>query len=85
MMKILMPARDIPLEATVTKRGGEKEYVLRDRLRIFGEDGKPKELRAEEGTRLLVASNGDANVVAGNTELIWQADEDEVRMLLDTQ
>lgn len=82
MIKVFLPARDIPLDSLVTKKGGGKKYTLRDRLRVFGEDGGPRELIATEGTKFIVAENGDANVVAATTELLWYAPEYQLMELL---
>lgn len=84
MFKILLPANEIPLGSTVTKRTGEKPYTLKDRIRIFGETGDARELKATDGTRLLVSETGDANVVGGETELLWYAEEFELLDLLNS-
>ena len=78
MLKILMPAGSIPVDSTVTKRTGDKKYMLRDRIRIFGEDGGPREIKASDGARFLVAQNGDANAVNSTTELLWYAEESDL-------
>ena len=78
MIAVLLPAMDIPLDSTVTKRTGEKEYTLRDRLRIYGEENSPKEIKAADGSRFLVSENGDANVVSGTTKLLWHVEEEEL-------
>lgn len=78
-LKLILPAGDIPLGATVTKKNGEKLYTLLDRIRVFpaGEKGveapMPEvcEIVAVDGTRFITAPRCDANVVAATTELVW--------------
>jgi hypothetical protein len=81
MMRVLLPAGDIPIGATVTKRTGEKPYILRDKITIYTE---PKqEIKAGDQARFLVGENGDANVVAMITELLWTVSEDELSDYLE--
>ncbi len=80
-MRVLLPAGDIPIGATVTKRTGEKPYILRDKITIYTE---PKqEIKAGDQARFLVGENGDANVVAMTTELLWTVSEDELSDYLE--
>lgn len=77
--KVILPAEVIPVGATVTKVTGQKEYILRDDIKIYGstsEDQKDmmRELRADKGTRFMVAEDGNINIVAGGTELLWHVD-----------
>ena len=75
MIKVILPANEIPLDSIVTKRTGEKEYILKDRMRVFGrEQGQDGEVVAKDGCRFLV-KDGDANVVSPDTELVWLVDE----------
>jgi hypothetical protein len=74
-MKIILPASDIPLGSIVTKRTGEKQYTIRNKIRIFNENGIEKEITSNDGTRFLVNKNGDANVINSNTELVWYTDK----------
>jgi hypothetical protein len=73
---VLLAAADVPLEAKVTKRTGQKVYTLRDRLRVFGEKGERREIVALDGTRFFVDDKGDANVIAGTTEVMWVTTRD---------
>ena len=80
-MKIILRSIDIPLESTVSKVTGTKEYIIKDRIRIFGDDSK-RELLAIDGTRLLISDRGDANSVTAETELIWHTDVDTLKRYL---
>jgi hypothetical protein len=86
IFKIIAKASSIPLGAEVTKVKGEKVYIIKDRIRIFPEDGRPKtqqEIVAEDNSFFLVSGNGDINVVGGKKELVWHADIDELGSFLD--
>jgi hypothetical protein len=81
MLRVLMPAGEIPVGATVTKRTGEKPYILRDKITIYTE---PKqEIKAGDQARFLVGDNGDVNVVAMVTELLWTVSESQLSEFLE--
>ena len=71
ILQILLPAHCIPLGSIVTKRTGKKEYKLLETLRVFGEDGEPREIKALPGARFLVC-DGTANAIGAETELMWR-------------
>lgn len=75
-LAVLMKARDIPVGSFVTKRTGEKEYTVEDRIRVFPTgDGPSQEIKAEGGARFLANGRGDFNVVDPKTELLWRTDD----------
>lgn len=84
-LKILLPAKSIPVESRVTKKTGENLYTVLDQLVIYPVGGGKQVIKAEEGTRFIVpVSNGHSiNCVSGDTEMIWLASAREVRELLD--
>jgi hypothetical protein len=83
-MRLLLAAAEIPGDgATVTKRTGEVQYTLRNAVRIFGEDGGPREIKAQDGARFLVSSKGDLTVIPGTTELLWCVDDEDLLRWLD--
>lgn len=82
-MKVILEAQDVPLGSTVTKKTGEKEYRITDRIKIFGENISQKEIIADDGTRFLVADVGNVNVISGRTELVWHIDDDDLYHYLD--
>lgn len=73
-----MPVQDIPLGSTVTKKTGEKEYTLRDDIKIWGSTQEQtenlRELKADDGTRFLISKNGDISIISGETEMLWHVD-----------
>ena len=76
-VKILMPARMIPVNETVTMRTGEKEYTILDEVRIYGMEGDNNHITADDSTRFLMAGN-KINVVSGDKELMWAVRLDEL-------
>ena len=80
--RLLMAARDIPLESTVTKRNGDNRYTIRDRINVFSENGEVRFIMADNTSRLLVSETGDATAIGQDTELLWFADAADVDELL---
>lgn len=76
-MRVLLPAGDIPLGSTVTKRSGETEYVLRDALRIYGPDKQVQTISAQGGACFLVSPSGDATAISATTLLLWSVEDEE--------
>ena len=79
-MRILLCARQIPLGESVTKRSGEKRYILKDSIRIFTKDGKCQTIEATEGAVFLTCE-GDANAIDGSTLLLWDIPQDMQQMI----
>ena len=72
-IKVVLPARDIPLGETVTKVTGEKPYKLIDTVKFYGDDA-PENVVAEKGVLFLV-SEGQINIIPADKELAWRVDE----------
>jgi hypothetical protein len=73
MFKVLLPASEIPINSTVTKKTGEKEYRLLDSIKIYNEKGEPQVIKGE-GVLYLV--DGDSiNAISGDKVLGWQIEE----------
>ena len=75
-MKVLLRADEIPLGSTVTKKTGDIEYIIQDRIRVFNETGGRQEILAQDGARFLCGSRGDANAVSGDKKLMWKVDKE---------
>lgn len=76
MIKVILQAGRIPVGSFVTKRTGDKRYVLRDKIVIYG--AAKQEISADEHCRFIVSSTGDVNVIGMDTELVWEVDEHEL-------
>lgn len=83
-LMILLPASDIPAGSTVTKRTGDKEYILRDRITAYGENGKGMELTPDAGMRFMVdPTTGNANIISGDKIICWKTDRYELQAHLE--
>lgn len=80
VFKLLLPAAEIPDGATVSKRTGEAEYVLKTSLKIFaGKTGTTDQvIKAHDGAVFLVSPNGSINAYPGTTLIHWIVGEDEL-------
>ena len=83
MFKIIMRAGDIPLESKVTKKTGQQVLLIRDRIHVFNEAHTKQEIKADAGARFLVNDKGDANAIGVDTELVWLAEDWQLRDLID--
>lgn len=75
-VRVILPVSSIPLGATVTKKTGTKPYTIKDRIRIFSPNPEDrKEIVSTDGSRFLLSQDpdqaGDANVCAGDSEVVW--------------
>ncbi len=75
-MRIVLSAKEIPDGETVTKKTGEKEYILRHTIKIFapqGKKGEEKQVPMVIAGYFLISPNGDINQIVESTELMWRA------------
>lgn len=77
-LRMLLPAQDIPDQASVTKRGGEQSFTLRHNIKVFVLADRPA---IEIEGFFLVSANGNINQVKPETELLWSVGAEE---LIDT-
>jgi len=82
-MKLILPAREIPVGSTVTKVTGNVTYVIRDSIKIYGTPEVQQEIKATDGVRFIVNERGDINAVSGNTELAWVVSTEQLSRWLD--
>lgn len=79
MIKVILPAGEIPITATVTKIGGTSKFSLSKIIRVFSEcKVQCKTMKAEEGTIFLVDNRPDFSCIPTTKELIWLADEEDL-------
>ncbi len=74
--RIMLPARDIPADATVTKPGGHTVYRLVNHVRIYLPSKEVRDVRADPGTRFLLSESapGHITAIAEDKELCWVTD-----------
>jgi hypothetical protein len=84
LLKVYLPAGEIPLDSTVIKRGGEKRYTIRDTITIYGpEKGQRQEIKSQDGALFLThGTDGGINAISKTTELLWVVDRQEFRAWL---
>ena len=80
-IKVLLPARLIPVESKVTKRNGEKIYIVKDKIPFYNGGTQYPEIRADDGVKFLVSENS-INVVDAESELLWHTDENTLSRFL---
>ncbi len=73
-MKLLLPVKDVPLGSFITKRTGEKQYMVQDKITIYAENKEDRqEIKAEGDSRFLVAGT-HITAVSGDLEVLWETD-----------
>jgi hypothetical protein len=76
-LKVLARLGDIPVGATVTKIGGVKEYLVRDRVDIYDEQGTQHRIHANDGCYYLIG-DGYINAYGFEKKLIWHTSLEEL-------
>jgi len=81
---VILPAKEIPLGSTVTKRTGTYKFKLADSITIYHEGGNKQLVTADDGNRFLLP-NGDSrsiSSISGQTELAWTTDTETLMQYL---
>lgn len=79
-MKVILHVREIPIGAVVTKITGQKRYIVKDKIQIFGDPSR-REIKADDNTRFLYAENG-ISCVSGDLEVVWELTDDQLSQFL---
>ena len=61
MIQVLLEASKIPLFSVVTKKNGEQEYLIIDKVKIFSDGKLLQEINPIDGSRFLEGKNGNYN------------------------
>ena len=79
-LKLLLPAKDIPDESIVTKLTGEKRYVIRSFIKIFGGTNHTNEIKCDDNTKFILSIDifPSINAISGETALLWEVESDEL-------
>ena len=87
VIKVILPASEIPLGSTVTKRTGSSEYTIADSITIHKEGGGKQVIKAEDGNRFLMPDGDSRSIssVSGSTELCWLTDFETLKEYLDNE
>lgn len=81
-MKLLIEAREIPDNATVSKRTGDKKYTLSRTLKIYNEGAEPTVINADANTVFIQAGIG-INAINAETLLHWYVREEDLAAWLE--
>ena len=75
-MKVLLPAKDIPIGSIVTRPTGEKKYELRDKIEV----SPHQKIEADPNTRFLVGKDMSFIIcaISGESELAWEVSPEEL-------
>jgi len=86
-MKVLLSIKDIPVDSTVCKKTGEKEYLLKNSIVFYDENGKKNEIVSADGTKFLISKTDGSkiNIVSGETEMLWFVSEDDLLEYLNNK
>lgn len=83
-LKVIMPAHEIPEGSIVTKRTGQKEYILKKKIVVYADKNISSAaitLEAQD-VRYLV-SDGAINAISSTLELVWNTNISELHRHLD--
>jgi len=78
MLKLMLPAGEIPLFSTVTKKTGEKLYELRGHITFFKvpPDSPIPQRVAGDGVLFMVDERGNIECITRDKEILWHVRED---------
>ncbi len=84
VIKVILPASEIPLGSTVTKRTGTSEYTIVESITIHKEGGGKQVIKAEDDNRFLMPEGDSRSIssVSGATELAWVTDFETLKEFL---
>ena len=73
---VLLPAYKIPSGSVVTKRNGDKEYILNRNINLYGEK---KEIINYAGVIFLIPKDGPNKIscIPDDSILLWKTTEEE--------
>lgn len=85
MYKFLREINEIPDNAQITKRGGNKKYKVKRVITIYNQCGNNKEIQATEGALFIVDNEGNINMIDSETEVIHIMNRDDVLEMLNNE
>lgn len=83
-MKVIMSVGEIPIGSTVSKITGEKQYIIQDKIKVYGDSALEKELKSGDNTRFLLAVTDSfcIEVVSHDKEMLWRVSEKDLYQYL---
>jgi hypothetical protein len=79
-ISVILKAAVIPDGSTVSKVTGEKQYILKRSIKLYGSD--QKEVIPDPNTVFLI-SEGSVNQYPNSTKLLWITTIDNLNSLID--
>lgn len=74
-MKVVMHAGDIPDGATITKRTGQKEYTLKDKIVVYTDkESTAAAITLQTPGVKYLTGDSSINAVSSDVELVWHTD-----------
>lgn len=73
-LKVLLPLRDFPDGATVTKKTGQVQLTVRSEITVYNENRTRQVIKPNDGCRFLLDDRGNINAYSGDTEFLWCVD-----------
>lgn len=83
MHRIILHAAEIPIGSTVTKKTGEKPYILRKELTIYGKMADVPQKIVAKDVFFMIDERGGINAIPHDQELMWHVNEHELYRWLD--
>jgi hypothetical protein len=84
-LQIIMSAHDIPDGSTITKKTGQKPYVIKSKIKIYAEQksGLAPQILEAPGVKYLIDDSGNINAVSSEAEVMWHTTTGELLRFLD--
>jgi len=88
-IKVIVPAKEIPDDALVTKVNGTAQYTLQSKIVIYPDSSSqnkaPTVIKVESGSKFIVGGNriDSISAIDENKELVWHTDTYELQRYLE--
>ena len=86
MIRVIIPAWQVPDGSIVTKKTGEKEYHLQKDIVVYRENGEKTEIKSDHETFFLIPEDGgliSINCIGANKLVMWLAEPDDLANWLE--
>ncbi len=82
-ISVILPAEVIPPNSIVTKLNGTKEYQLVKHINVWLNGKIVNKISSDDNTKFILQTDGNANVVTNDTQLIWKTNADTLFQFLE--
>jgi ethanolamine utilization microcompartment shell protein EutL len=80
-MKMILEAKDIPINSLVSKVNGSNIYILSKDIAIYEIDGSKKKINVDNNCFFLIPKKSESfsiSCISGDKELIWYTTKDKL-------